>query len=112
MAAGAGMFVVAIVSTGIVLFSLWPLNRILGRLQSEADDTVRIRLRLADLRSLGPVTREISALNAEVAEVRSERSNGGHYDVDLDVRPPPDASADLLRRHLHAIVGVEATERL
>jgi putative Mg2+ transporter-C (MgtC) family protein len=110
MAAGAGQLVVAIGGMAIVLFSLWPLNWIVGRLQIRGEETIRLRLRLRGLEPLAAVTAELSRMKVDIAEVRTARASGDRYDVVLDVRPPAGTPEDGLIQHITGIADVELVE--
>src|SRR3954470_22784604 len=110
MAAGAGQGFVAVVAWGVVIFSLWPLNWLVARLQIKSSETVRLRLRLRGLEPLARVTSEFARLQVEIAEVRSERTAKNRYAVELDIRPPAGTSADVLVTHLHGIPDIELIE--
>jgi putative Mg2+ transporter-C (MgtC) family protein len=110
MAAGAGQLVVAVGGMAIVLFSLWPLNWIVGRLRIRGDETIRLRLRLRGLAALGAVTSELSKMQVEIAEVRTARVAEDRYDVELDVRPPAGTPAEGLIEHITSIADVELVE--
>jgi putative Mg2+ transporter-C (MgtC) family protein len=110
MAAGAGQLVVAVGGMAIVLFSLWPLNWIVGRLRIRGDETIRLRLRLRGLAGLGAVTSELSKMQVEIAEVRTARVAEDRYDVELDVRPPAGTPAEGLIEHITSIADVELVE--
>src|SRR5256885_339578 len=59
VAVGAGEYAVGAVGTAIVLFSLWPLNRVADRIRAVGrSDSVRMRLQVASLESLGSITRQ------------------------------------------------------
>jgi putative Mg2+ transporter-C (MgtC) family protein len=110
MAAGAGQLIIAVGGSAIVLFSLWPLNWIVGRLRIRGDETVRLRLRLRGLEPLGLVTGELTKMQVEIAEVRSARVAGDRYEVELDVRPPAGTPAEGLIEHITGIADVELVE--
>jgi uncharacterized membrane protein YhiD involved in acid resistance len=110
MAAGAGMAGIAIVGWAVVLFSLWPLDRIVERIQSGSDETIRVRLRLRGLRSLGQVTDEFAKMGVEVTEVRGEWLADDRYLVELDLRPSGRTRTEGLIRRVGAIRDVESVE--
>ena len=66
MAAGAGQLGIAVAGTAIVIFSLWPLNWIVDRLQIGKEKVVRVRLQLGNLDALGAITRELADHRVEL----------------------------------------------
>jgi putative Mg2+ transporter-C (MgtC) family protein len=109
MAAGAGAWVLAVVGTVIVLFSLWPLNAIVHRIRPRAGRSLRLRLELTELAALSEVTKLIVARTGEIVGVTTERRKRG-YEVELDVRLPPGAKPHDLVGPINAIDGVEVIE--
>jgi uncharacterized membrane protein YhiD involved in acid resistance len=105
MAAGAGMPLVAVMGAGIVLFSLWPLHRIVSGNRG-GDELLRIRLRLHGLEPLGRITTELARMHAELVEVGSERTAKNRYEVRLSIRPRAGAPPDAVIAHLLSIADV------
>ncbi len=110
MAAGAGELVVAAVGTAIVLFSLWPLNWIVERLRIGQEQTVRLRLQLRDLGTVGAITKELSAQRVELAGIQTQRTAKNRYEAELDLRPPSGMHAERLIEMISAMPDVELLE--
>jgi putative Mg2+ transporter-C (MgtC) family protein len=110
MAAGAGQLVVALAGTAIVVFSLWPLNRIVDRVRIGRDRTVRVRLQLANLEGVGTVTTELAAHRVEIAGIEAQRSGKNRYEVELELRGPSTMRADTLIALITSIPDVELLE--
>ena len=111
MAAGAGQPLIAVVGTGIVLFSLWPLNWVVDRLHiGGRDRTVRVRVQLEGLEALGALTRELAAHRIELGGIQSERLGKNRYEVELELRPPPGLQIDRLVELITALPNVEVLE--
>jgi putative Mg2+ transporter-C (MgtC) family protein len=110
MAAASGQGVLAVVGWAIVMFCLWPLNRIAERLQSPESDALRIRLRLRGLGPLEAITRELLRLRVEIVGLRSELGAPDEYEIELDVRPQPGTRAERLVANLLAIPDVELAD--
>jgi putative Mg2+ transporter-C (MgtC) family protein len=110
MAAGAGQPLIAIVGTGIVLFSLWPLNWIVERLHVGQDRTVRVRLQLDGLEPLGTLTRELAAHRVELAGIQSQRMGKNRYEVELELRPPAGLRVGGLVELITSLPDVELLE--
>jgi putative Mg2+ transporter-C (MgtC) family protein len=110
MAAGAGQVVVALAGTAIVVFSLWPLNRIVDRLRIGRDRTVRVRLQLGALDRVGAVTTELAAHRVEISGIEAQRTGKNQYEVELDLRAPATMRADALLELITSIPDVDLVE--
>ncbi len=108
MAAGTGAWVLAIAGTVIVIVSLgpvgWMTNRV-GLAEREAD----IRLSVASLDALGPVSRELVARRVEILEL-STKKNDDRYDVELHLRLPTQLVRHDLLSAIDHLDGVEIVE--
>jgi uncharacterized membrane protein YhiD involved in acid resistance len=110
MAAGAGQLVLALVGTGIVLFSLWPLNWIIKRLRWGVERPVKIRLQLGRLEALGLLTRELAAHRVELAGIQSARTGKNRYEVELELKLPSGLREEGLFAIVTAVPEVELLE--
>ena len=93
MAAGAGYYDGALITTGVVLISLWPL-RILARMGTSRFrvQTSTLVAQLAAGTSPGPLLDEVERLGARVKAVEIGHE-GDRRTVVLDVRMPPELDA-------------------
>ena len=110
MAAGVGDAIIALVGTAIVVFSLWPLNRIVERLRSGAGRTIRVRLQLGRLDALGSITKELAAHRVELSGLQSQRTGKNRYEVELEMRPPAGVRVDAIVGLITALPDVELLE--
>jgi putative Mg2+ transporter-C (MgtC) family protein len=110
MAAGAGQIIVAVVGTAIVVFSLWPLNRIVDRLRIGRDRTTRVRLQLGGLDRVGAITTELAAHRVEIAGIEAQRSGKSRFEVELDLRAPATMRPDALLELIASIPDVDVLE--
>jgi putative Mg2+ transporter-C (MgtC) family protein len=110
MGVGAGWWFVGIVVTAIVVFSLWPLNRVLARIRGQGPHPMRFRLQAQRLEALGEVTRVLTAHRVEIGEINSQRIGKGHYEIELQVRVPESLGQDDLVQQLSAVQDVEILE--
>lgn len=110
MAAGTGQLVLAVAGWAVVLFSLWPLNWIIERLQIKSDETIRLRLHLHGMEPLGLITTEFTKMRADITEVRTERTAKNRYDVELEIRPQPGTTPEDLIRQLSEIPDVDVVD--
>ena len=110
MAAGAGWWFVALVTTAIVVFSLWPLNRVLDRIRGQGPHPMRFRLQAQRLEALGEVTRVLSSHRVEIGEINSQRIGKAHYEIELQVRVPESIGQDELVEYIASVPDVEILE--
>ena len=103
MAAGAGEYVIAIVSALVILFSLWPINALAERLHGTAAPEVQLRLALQRVDSIGEISAVLVANKLEIVSVGTQRIGRDSYRADLSVRG---RSATVIA------TAVEAIERL
>ena len=85
LAAGAGEHLLAIVGTGIVLFSLWPLNRVADRIHGLESQRTRIRLVLTRPRLLAQVTQMLTDNKLEIIGLSTQHVREGRFEVEFDV---------------------------
>jgi putative Mg2+ transporter-C (MgtC) family protein len=99
MAAGGAAWIVAVVTTLIVVFSLGPLNAVVSRLRLENASLFRVRIIAGRLEALGEISRSLTANKVEIAGVNSTRHGKGRYEIELDLRLPAGTEH-------HGIVGM------
>ena len=110
MAAGAGALLVALVTTGLIVLSLGPLNWIINRFQREEQHIVRLRLLATRLDTLGEVSRAMAGSRIEIGGVSTQRLAKGRYEIELDLRPPPGTREDAVIMAISTIGDVEILE--
>ncbi len=110
LAIGAGDYLVGLVGTIIVIFSLWPLNFLVARLAPRGRRTMRLRLELSQLDALGDVSGLLDKTGAEMLGIQSRRLGQGRYAVDLDVRVPARTKGHTLVASLSALPHTEVLE--
>jgi putative Mg2+ transporter-C (MgtC) family protein len=86
MAAGAGEQVIAVVSTGVILISLWPINALANRMRGAPAPEVQVRLALERLEALGEVSAALAANRLEIGGISTQRIGREGYQVDLSLR--------------------------
>jgi putative Mg2+ transporter-C (MgtC) family protein len=86
MAAGAGEYIIAAVSTGVILVSLWPINALAERLHGTAVPEVQLRLSMDRLEALGEVTGILVAHRLEIGQISTQRLGKASYRADLAIR--------------------------
>jgi putative Mg2+ transporter-C (MgtC) family protein len=110
MAAGAGDWVIAAVGTSIVIFSLWPLNRLVERMHKPGTRALRLRLEVGRLEALGDVSRLLADRRVEMAGINSQRMGKGRYEVELELRMPQGARPQDILGAITVIPDVELLE--
>jgi len=85
LAAGTGSYFVAAVGTALAMLSLWPVHRLVAKLELSGGRVVRVRLGLKKLDSFAAVSRVLLSNRVEILSVQSEKSKGGHF-MDLELR--------------------------
>jgi putative Mg2+ transporter-C (MgtC) family protein len=86
LAAGAGEYVVAIVSGAIILVSLWPINAIVERFRGSAAPDTQMRIQLERVDQIGQVSEVLREHHVEIAGITTQRLGKGAYQVDLSLR--------------------------
>jgi putative Mg2+ transporter-C (MgtC) family protein len=110
MAAGAGEWVIAAVGTFIVVFSLWPLNALVGRLHKPGTHAIKVRLEVGRLEALGDMSRLLADRRVEMAGINSQRIGKGRYEVELELRLPTAARPQDIIGAITNIPDVELME--
>jgi putative Mg2+ transporter-C (MgtC) family protein len=86
MAAGAGEYVIATVSTAVILVSLWPINAVAERLHGTNLPDIQLRLSIEDLESVGAVSTILVAKKVDIGHLSTQRVGKGQYRLDLTLR--------------------------
>jgi putative Mg2+ transporter-C (MgtC) family protein len=107
LASGTGELILALSGTGIVVFSLWPLNRIAERFHGRGKQLVRIRLTLQALDLLAEVSRQLTLNRLEIIGVQTERLPHGHYELNVDLRVRPSSNLVAALDSVGRIDGVQ-----
>jgi putative Mg2+ transporter-C (MgtC) family protein len=110
MAAGAGEWLIALVGTLIVVFSLWPLNALVERIHQPGNRAIKVRLEVGRLEALGDMSRMLVDRRVEIAGINSQRLGKGRYEVELELRLPAAARPPDILGAITAIPDVELIE--
>lgn len=81
LAAGAGVYWIALLGTALAAFSLWPLRAIVHRLRPEASRSIQVRLELAEPAAMANVVARITAAGVPIVALQSERLAKRRYEV-------------------------------
>ena len=106
LAAGTGSYFVAAVGTALAMLSLWPVHRLVARLELSGGRVVRVRLGLKKLEYFAGVSQILLSNRVEIVSVQSEKSKGGHY-MDLELRLPRGGLDNKVLSELGELAGVE-----
>jgi putative Mg2+ transporter-C (MgtC) family protein len=110
LAVGAGDYLVGVVGTAIVIFSLWPLNFLVARFAPRGRRTMHIRVELSQLDALGDVSALLTRSGADMLGIQSRRLGEGRYAIDLDVSVPARTRGQEIVAGLSALPNTEVLE--
>lgn len=86
MAVGAGAWEIAIVTTLLVIVSLWPLRVVTERFVGRGDHRVRYQLATTEPHALGRVVAAVTGEGGSIAHLETTSSPGGGMIIDLEIR--------------------------
>src|SRR5262245_50759834 len=110
MAVGAGWWIVAIVTTLIVVLSLWPLRLVLRRIRAVGAHQVRVRFVTSSLDSLVTLRGAAGARRIDVSEVNSQRLDKKRQEVEVLLDVPAEVDDTELLEVLQAIPDIDVLE--
>jgi len=106
LAAGTGSYFVAAVATGLAVLSLWPVHRLVAKLELSGGRVVHIRLALEKLESFASVSQVLLSNRVEIISVQSQKAKGLHS-MDLELRLPRGGLDHKVLSELGELAGVE-----
>jgi putative Mg2+ transporter-C (MgtC) family protein len=109
IAAGTGQWILGIVGTAIVLFSLWPLNRVARAIRLRNDRTIRLRVVMSSLDGLAAISAVLDQQRAHIEGVQTVKQND-RYELELDLRLSDQAKPDAVLTAIHGVDGVDVLE--
>jgi putative Mg2+ transporter-C (MgtC) family protein len=107
LAAGAGDYVVGITGSVIVVFSLWPLNRVAERLHRADRLTMRLNLVVDRLEALAEISAIVARNRLEIVGVQTERLETTKYAVGFELRQRPGSNLVDAIEQTSRVKGVE-----
>ena len=107
MAAGAGEYVLAVVSGVIILVSLWPINALAERLHGTDQPEVQLRLSLTRVEALGEISAALAAGKIDIAAIQTQRTGRDSYRADLAIRGRSSTVIATALEVIEAIPGVD-----
>jgi putative Mg2+ transporter-C (MgtC) family protein len=104
---GAGMYVLSIATTALVILALWPLAQVKRLLEGKSDESRRLAVTLAKDASVASAlaTIEASGFAMESVEVGEEQ---GARRLDVVIKTAAEASVGMLLDDLGALEGVRS----
>ena len=107
LATGAGEYVIAGVSTAVILVSLWPINALAERLHGTTVPEVQLRLHLERVDLVGEVSGVLAAHKVEIGSIGTQRVSRETYRADLSLRSRTSQSVLAAIEAISRIPGVE-----
>ncbi|MBA3877135.1 MAG: hypothetical protein C0498_09400 [Anaerolinea sp.] len=107
MAAGAGEYILALVSAVIILVSLWPLNLLAERLHGTSQPEVQLRLGLERVEALGEISAALAAGKIDIRAIQTQRLGKDSYRADLAIRGRTTAAITAALEAIDRIPGVD-----
>jgi len=86
LAAGAGEYVIAVVSSAVILVSLWPINALAERLHGSNLPEVQLRLAMNRVDLVGDVSAVLSSYKVDIGSIGTQRLGKEAFRADLSLR--------------------------
>jgi putative Mg2+ transporter-C (MgtC) family protein len=86
LAAGAGEYVIAVVSAGVIIVSLWPINALAERLHGTASPEVQLRLSLDRVDHLGEISTVLANHKVDIGSIATQKVGKDDFRADLSLR--------------------------
>lgn len=86
LAVGTGQYLLGVLGVVVIVFSLWPLHRIVARVHPGVSRVMHVRVELASLTGLAPLTERLIKEGTELRGMKSRRLAEDHYEVVLELR--------------------------
>jgi uncharacterized membrane protein YhiD involved in acid resistance len=106
VAAGARAYFLAATGTQITLLAMWPLHILVGRLNLQGGQLIRLELNLKKLGALAGVSTVLLSHHVEMVTVASEKSKVA-YRMEIELRLPNESSAHSVLSDLETLPGEE-----
>jgi putative Mg2+ transporter-C (MgtC) family protein len=110
MAAGAGALLVALTTTAIVIFSLWPLRVVAERYVGRDEHRIRMRLDASDPAVLAQVVATVSERGGTLAHLATTPGRAGGLTLDMEVRAEDVAAGAAITAAVAATDGISIEE--
>jgi uncharacterized membrane protein YhiD involved in acid resistance len=103
MSAGAGLPVLGLAATVIVLVSLWPLRLLSERLEVLAPRRLHVRVQVQDAARLSDLFEWLAERHVDIIHFDSERDEAGRHTLDLVLGLPARTDRDRLTTELSGL---------
>jgi putative Mg2+ transporter-C (MgtC) family protein len=110
MGVGAGQYVLALVGTGIVVVSLWPLQWVEDRIHGPEAGVVHLRVELHGLESIARISDAARDHRLDIVSIETQRLAKNRYEVDLRLRVRTSSSLESFTQVLGTLGSVEVLE--
>ena len=106
LAAGTGSYFVAAFGAALAMVALWPLHRLVEKLELSGGRQIRLRVSLRKLDSFPAISQVLLNNRVAILNVQSEKSKNGHS-MDLELRLPRAGLDHKVLSELNALPNVE-----
>jgi putative Mg2+ transporter-C (MgtC) family protein len=110
MAVGAAEYLISVVGTAIIVFSLWPLNWVEDRIHGPAAEIANIRLELRGLEAIGRISDVARSHRLDIVSIDTQRLAKNRYEVGLQLRVRSAPSLDSFTQAVAALGDVDVLE--
>jgi putative Mg2+ transporter-C (MgtC) family protein len=107
LAAGAGEYVIAVVSGAIILVSLWPINALAERLHGSSSPEVQLRLAMDRIDRIGDVSAILASRKVSIGSIGTQRAGKDSVRADLSLRSKSSQALLNAMEAIEAIPGVD-----
>jgi putative Mg2+ transporter-C (MgtC) family protein len=110
MGAGAAQYVIALVATAIIVFSLWPLGAVAKRIHGRSKELRMILVGLTGLESIAEVSHLLTEAQLEILSVETAPEGEDGYVVTFGVRVPSGSHLPAALARIQALGPVRFVE--
>jgi putative Mg2+ transporter-C (MgtC) family protein len=110
MAVGASDYVLAVVGSAIIVFSLWPLNWVEDKIHGPAAEIATMRLELRGLQAIGRISDAARTHRLDLVSIDTQRLAKDRYEVNLQLRVRSATSLESFIQALGSLGDVDILE--
>jgi putative Mg2+ transporter-C (MgtC) family protein len=110
MAVGASDYVLAVVGSAIIVFSLWPLNWAEDKIHGPAAEIATMRLELRGLQAIGRISDAARTHRLDLVSIDTQRLAKDRYEVNLQLRVRSATSLESFIQALGSLGDVDILE--
>jgi putative Mg2+ transporter-C (MgtC) family protein len=104
---GTGQYIISVVGTAIIIFSLWPLNRLGKAVGLRNPEALHVTFTVERLDALSEVYRLLRQRELSIDSVKLDRADGDKFAVMLDLKVPMGVSGPDIVTTLDGVDGVQ-----